>query len=156
MKNFWLTIILMIYSTCYAQLENLNPDPNGNPWINGAGPTITPEYLQTLEEIPEFQRQSFDSPSEFKNNYLTGFMPVVWGQIHGECGPAAGVYYCFSYEINRLRMLQADENDHYYPTHFTYNFLKRGSASSGTNLSSVWNILKDNGCPSVLSYECES
>lgn len=43
-KAFILTLfVIIVTANTHAQLINMNPDPNGNPWWAGGIPETTPE-----------------------------------------------------------------------------------------------------------------
>jgi tetratricopeptide (TPR) repeat protein len=81
-------------------------------------------------------------------------MRPIFIQKHGSCAQASGVAYVFTYEINWLRDLPATgENlENQYPTHFTYNFLNDGDPDHGSYIHQGWNIILENGCPSIQTY----
>ena len=60
--------------------------------------------------------------------------------------------YVFTYEINWKRNLPANIADNLYPTHFTYNFLNNGDPEGTSKVWEGWDIIKENGCPSVATY----
>jgi hypothetical protein len=43
MKTLLITVFLLTGIYIHAQVVNVNPDPNGNPWIAGDGLPMTPE-----------------------------------------------------------------------------------------------------------------
>lgn len=146
-------VIFTITST--AQVVNLNPDPNGNPWLTGGVPKMTPEYQQKIDSIPVMVRQSFIEPPSKVDNSENKFMRPIFQQKNGCCAQASGVGYVFTYEINCLRDSRADSSiyvENQYPTHFTYNFLNNGDGGNGSYVDVGWDIIKENGCPTVLTY----
>ncbi len=85
------------------------------------------------------------------------YMPPVFDQDStASCVQCAEVWYCFAYEINRLRNVKAgngvDTLTNLYHPFFTYNFLNGGDSSCGTNYGDGYNIIKRNGCPSLDDY----
>jgi hypothetical protein len=64
MKSLFLfiTVFVMSLNCNYGQLVNLNPDPNGAPWITGGVPVTTPEIQGQIDQIPCMVRQSFQNP----------------------------------------------------------------------------------------------
>jgi len=129
MKKISLFSILMCYVifSNTAQVVNLNPDPNGTPWLTGGVPKMTPEYQQKIDSTPIMVRQSFIEPPSKVDNSENKFMRPIFLQKHNCCAQASGVGYVFTYEINRLRDIQSVENANRYPVDFTYNFLNGGS-----------------------------
>jgi hypothetical protein len=135
-----------------AQIVNLNPDPNGTPWLTGGVPILTPEIQAIIDATSVMVRQSFLDPPEAIDNSQNDFMPPIFLQEHGCCAQASGVGYVFTYEMNWLRNLSGDVLENQYPTHFTYNFLNNGNPNHGSIVSEGWDIIMENGCPSVQTY----
>lgn len=94
-----------------AQLINVNPYPNGEPWLDGPIPTITPEMQMHIDAIPEMTLSvisaSRELPEAVDNSNEIFFRPI-FPQFGQSCGAASSVGYDFTYEINRLRNLPAD------------------------------------------------
>ncbi|PID27950.1 MAG: hypothetical protein CSB55_07145 [Candidatus Cloacimonadota bacterium] len=116
---------------------------------------VTAEELKEIRKIPEFNATKFrnprEIPSSIDNSQLKFFPPIIQ-QSGGSCAQAAGIYYHFGYEMNRLRDTDASattENE--YPSHFTWNFLNRGTGF-GSWYGSGWNIVKKIGCPDIETY----
>ena len=60
--NFFLLLVILLSSIkANAQLINCNPDPNGEPWIAGMLPEITPEIQSELNQIPILELNSKSS-----------------------------------------------------------------------------------------------
>lgn len=138
-----------------GQVVNLNPDANGTPWLTGGVPKMTPVYQQKINSIPMMVRKSFIEPPSRVDNSENKFMPPIFIQTHGCCAQASGVGYVFTYEISLLRDLPADSiiyKENQYPTHFTYNFLNGGNPLQGSTVENGWDIIKENGCPTVQIY----
>lgn len=137
-----------------AQIVNLNPDPDGDPWIAGDLPEITPEIQAKLDAIPEMTLSSISSTIELPtvvDNSQNIFMRPIFLQQDGCCGQASGVGYDFTYEINWARNLPSDILENQYPTHYTWNFLNKGNGSASWYYDG-WDIIKENGCPNVLTW----
>jgi len=154
MRNFYLFIaMLLIIGSAYADSFNANPDPDGEPWWVGG---VTPPSMEELNAVPEFQLP-FSAPmlkalpSSVDNSELKYFRPV-FRQRNGSCAQASGIGYAYTYEISVLRDLDATLTENQYPSHFTYNFLNRGSGSNGSWHTSGWNIAIENGIPNVDTY----
>ncbi len=158
MKKFFILLTLWLLTSLAikvsAQLINLNPDPNGEPWWAGGLPEITPEIQAELDAIPELiltpKSQQMTLPSVVDNSEKIWFRPI-FSQDGGSCGQASGVAYLFTYEINRVRNLPANEEWHtsnQYPTHYTWNYLNNGG-SGGSWYYWGWNIINNSGIPTV-------
>lgn len=151
-KTALFTILLLFIANSFGQVINVNPDPNGEPWIVGGWREPTP---QEIAKIPDLQitpvKSAKDLPSSLDNSTLEYFRPV-FNQTDGCCAQASGIAYNFTYEINRANQTAANTPDHQFPTHYTYNFLNGGSGSNGSFYTDGWNIIADNGCPTVADY----
>ncbi|MBS4013940.1 MAG: T9SS type A sorting domain-containing protein [Bacteroidetes bacterium] len=137
-----------------AQLINLNPDPNGEPWYAGGLPEITPERQAELDAIPLLtltaKSLSTALPAMGDNSKKIWFRPI-FGQDGGSCGQASGIGYLFTYEVNRVRDLPANNPNNQYPTHYTWNYLNFGG-NTGSWYNDGWDIVNNSGIPTVASY----
>lgn len=159
MKNFIKTSICCI-AVCLtfkanAQLINCNPDPNGEPWWAGGLPEVTSEIQAELDVIPPLEISSKSSatvlPPYVDNSKKIWFRPIFL-QKDGCCGQASGVGYTFTYEVNRIRDLNANVPQNQYPTHFTWNFLNKQDRWGGSWYYQGWDIIKQMGVPTVEDY----
>ena len=150
-----LAILTLTFQLCgNTKLINVNPDPNGEPWIAGGISPLTEKQREKLSKIKEFtipeQFKDRELPISIDNSTREYFRPV-FNQSGGSCGQASGVAYNFTYEINALRELPANEKENQYPTHYTWNMLN-GGEEYGSWYFDGWDIIKDNGCPNVISW----
>lgn len=155
MKHVLLLILVLFLSGLSAQLVNLNPDPNGEPWYAGGLRPLTAEDYAMLDRVPRLTMPpGYDSRhlrNRVNNAEFPWFRPV-FNQDNGSCSQASGVGYAFTYEIDRLRNLAANVPQNQYPTHFTYNFLNRGVGTSGSWYFDGWAIISALGCPNIADY----
>ncbi|MCD4651720.1 MAG: T9SS type A sorting domain-containing protein [Candidatus Cloacimonetes bacterium] len=155
MKFIILIAIIFSGTLLCAELANLNPDPNGDPWYVGKLRELTEEDNKWLASLPELTAQPLlrdrPIPDSLDNSQEEYFRPI-FSQTNGSCGQASGIGYTFTYEIDRVRQVSAADSINQYPTHFTYNFLNRGSGDNGSWYFDGWQIIKAAGCPDVLSY----
>ncbi len=120
-------------------------------------PEVTPEIQARLDAIPEMQLSAISSTTELPevvDNSQNIFMRPIFEQLSNECGQAAGVAYTYTYEINRIRNLPANNQiyeENWYPTHYTWNFFNNGQAS-GSWYFDGWDIIIENGCPDVYTW----
>ncbi|MDY0078058.1 MAG: hypothetical protein RBR87_12375 [Bacteroidales bacterium] len=140
-----------------AQVVNVNPDPNGEPFIGGDG-IITPPEIEATVPFMALRPESAaaELPTVVDNSQLI-YMPPVFNQRNsGSCVQVAELWYSFGYEVNRLRGVQAgngiDDLTNLYHPFYSYNFLNGGNGQSETFYKSGFMILKDNGCPSYEVY----
>ena len=118
-------------------------------------PPLTPleEYL--LRNIPVKERPAGYSARDLPavvDNSSEIFMRPVFNQDGYSCGQAAGIAYNFTYEINRVRNLPADQPQNQYPTHFSWNFMNGGNGWFGVSYLHSFQILKHYGMPNVADY----
>ena len=153
MKRFLLFAFLISFISLDAQnLINVNPDPNGEPWIVGGFRELTDKEIEDIPEwSPEISSYRITLPSRVDNTLHTYFRSIVL-QSGGSCSQASGISYIYTYEVNRLRNLPSIDSVNLYPSHFTYNFLNNGNDDNGSNYTDGWQILKDNGCPTLKEY----
>ncbi len=147
-------LIIILCQLLAAELINLNPDPNGDPWYAGGLRPLTHSdslYLQSLPKLRISADQArLERPSEIDNSQLPYFRPI-FSQDGGSCGQASGIGYNFTYEIDWARDLTADTPENQYPTHYTWNFLNGGSGG-GSWYWDGWNIIDAGGCPDIATY----
>ncbi|MCF6185209.1 MAG: T9SS type A sorting domain-containing protein [Bacteroidales bacterium] len=151
-KIILLSVFLFSISFSNAQIQNLNPDKNGEPWIVG-GLRIPSEA--EINKIPvvklSVKEKSKALPSSLDNSSKVYFRPV-FSQTDGCCAQASGIAYNYTYEINRERGTSANVSINQFPTHYTYNFLNGGDGSNGSWYTDGWDIIRADGCPTVSAY----
>ncbi len=153
-KRFLLLFSIILNCTLNAELININPDPNGEPWLVGGSPELTQEYQTRLDSIPEMiltvQSANCDLRTSVDNSTEVYFRNI-FNQISGECSQAAGIGYVFTYEINLLRDVQAVYVNKYSPI-YTYNYLTLGATNAHSSYFDGWDIVKDSGCASYVEW----
>ena len=137
-----------------AQIVNLNPDPNGDPWIAGGVKQFSSSEIAEMDAIPVLQL-SVESANrtlpEAVDNSTLQYWPGIKLQEGASCAQFAGIYYTFTYEINRLRGLPSNSAERRYHYKYTYNFLN-GGINTGTNTINGWDIVMENGCPTYEAF----
>jgi hypothetical protein len=158
MKTIFSLVFMLMGVFVFAQVVNVNPDPYGDPWIAGDALPMLPEVeanLHIMQLTPQSAAKTL--PAVVKNNELIYMPPVFDQEGTASCVQAAEVWYCFAYEINRLRDVKAGNNidtlTNLYHPFFTYNFLNKGYDTVGTAYGSGFDIVKRNGCPSLDDYD---
>lgn len=112
------------------------------------------------EEVLRIRRSSVWTPSTpdpvqlpaSVDNSTLKFLPEVFNQQGGSCAQSSGIRYLFTYEMNRLRDLDArasDENTYSY--FFTWNFLNEGIDQGGFAEQGL-NIAKQQGAMSLADF----
>jgi hypothetical protein len=155
MKTFFsLLIALFLVQISFAQNQNINPDPNGEPWIVGGLRELTPDDYQMLARVPEWKPENpvhtENLPLQVDNTVNEWFRPI-FSQSGGSCGQASGVGYNFTYEIDYERQVPANIPQNQYPTHYTWNFLN-GGVGNGSWYFDGWMIIRESGCPTIYDY----
>ncbi len=153
--SIFVYVFFLVFIAIKAQVVNINPDPNGTPWITGGVPRVTPEIENVIQQIPNMNLLSTITPPSYIDNSANIYMRTIFEQSRGSCAQASGIGYVFTYEINWLRNLPADTSlyeENWYPTHFTYNYLNKGLGSEGSYIWDGWEIVKEMGCPNVPTY----
>ena len=108
-KQFFLFLfVCCIISIGNAQVYNLNPDPNGEPWWSGGVPHTDSLIRLHINEIPFLEQKSFIDPPAVIDNSKKIFMRPIFTQEHYSCAQASGVGYIFTYEINWLNNTPAN------------------------------------------------
>lgn len=149
-------ITLQILLACFLiqaqKLVNINPDPNGEPWLVGGFRELTPEEIS---KIPELVLPSMAGPVALPyrvSNATSPYFRSIIMQQGGSCGQASGIAYAYTYEVNFMRGIPSKDSANLYPSHFTYNFLNSGDDTKGSNYTDGWQIIKECGVPSILDY----
>ena len=167
MKNsntFFSLILIAVVITnnvTIAQVINVNPDPDGEPWIAGDALATPPEIEATIPFMTlSSASAATDLPASVDNSELIYMLPVFDQGASYSCVQVAETWYTFGYEINRLRNAYPGEivgDTNYWQNQFhpfyTYNFCNQGSGQNETSCKSGFNIIKGNGCPSYDVYE---
>lgn len=137
-------------------LYNVNPDPDGEPWISGGGRALTEEEEKCIPELvlPERykDREKYQLPEKVDNS-RTKFFPPIFTQKGASCCQASGVSYAFNYEICRLRDVDGTLPENIYPYGFAYNFLNKGSASTYSMYTDGWYMAEELGLPNLVDYD---
>ncbi|MBN2788660.1 MAG: hypothetical protein JXR69_00560 [Candidatus Delongbacteria bacterium] len=154
--SMFLTIILMSVFL-NAEMVNLNPDPNGEPWYAGGWKQPTPEEQKKIDALPKLTLPEFYKNRKEKlvteiDNTNEPYFPPIFNQVGGSCAQASGIAYNFTYEMNFMRGTSANITDNQFPSHFTYNFVNDGSGANGSTYFQGWDIAKNGGIPDVTTY----
>jgi hypothetical protein len=103
-------------------------------------PTYPVPDLYYSENAPEL-------PEMVLNHKLPYFPQKFYDQGHvPSCGQASAIYYCLTYEYNRLKNTTADSSSTFAPL-YTYFFLDYGDNWYGASSFDSWNIVKNQGNP---------
>ncbi|MBP7075601.1 MAG: T9SS type A sorting domain-containing protein [Bacteroidales bacterium] len=128
-----LFLILLICGNSFSQTTD------GQPHIE---PYPVPEIYYTLN-APEL-------PEKVLNYKLPYFPQQFYNQANvPSCGQASAIYYCMTYEFNRIKNQAADPSNT-FSTLYTYFFLNYGNNYFGASSFDSWDIVMSQGHP-VLS-----
>ena len=151
-RNFLILVFAFFTLLSNAQVTNINPNKNAEPWLVGGLRIPSSEEINQIQNVKyQYSDKSRSLPSSLDNSTKSYFRPI-FNQTDGCCAQASGIAYNFTYEINRNRNTSAGNTSNQFPTHYTYNFLNRGSGSNGSWFWDGWEIIKANGCPTVATY----
>ncbi|MBL7138314.1 MAG: hypothetical protein ISS17_06040 [Bacteroidales bacterium] len=118
--------------------------------------TIPDQFILSnvpLLELPEAYKGANAPllPTSIDNSTQPYFRPITT-QSGFECGQSAGIAFNFTYEIDRLREVPANNPNNQYPTHFTWNFLNGGYNYTGASFFDSWEIVRVCGNMNVTEY----
>ncbi len=151
MRKISFLLALSLLFTARAQVVNINPDKNADPWYVGGLRIPSEEEMRAIpvfEPPAGYERSPEDLPEYWDNSTNDYFRPV-FTQSDGSCSQSSGVAYTFTYEINRLNGTDAAYTANQFPSHYTYNFLNDGSGENGSFYTDGWSIIMKGGCPTV-------
>lgn len=146
-----ITVLLFII-TAFSQSINMNPDPNGEPWIAGGVPELTEEVREKMRAMPRLDLSKRDVIlPDIVDNTQFKYFPPIFNQIGNCCAQASAIGIQFSYEINSLRDTDAQPDQNRFPSHFTWNFLNDGKDKGSWSFQG-FDIVKDHGCITVADW----
>lgn len=135
-------------------LMNMNPDPDGEPWIAGGLNPLTEQEKVEFSNLPKFK-----TPEHLKgrmlpptcDNSTAPQFRKIFNQIGGSCGQASGMGYHFTYERNLVLGTLPTTKNNVCAYGFAWNFVNGGSGS-GSWPSAGYNIAKEMGCGHVADF----
>jgi len=148
-----------IIGTLFLILTGISTLAQDLPYQKGLEPvSLTPDELFVLSNIPELQVPELYKgmsapllPTFIDNSTQPYFRPITW-QSGYECGQSAGIAFNFTYEIDRVRAVAANQNSTQYPTHFSWDFLNNANNYQGASFFDSWEIVKACGNMNVAEY----
>jgi hypothetical protein len=128
-----------------AQISEKNQVPN----------ELTTKEQQLLLSLPPLEL-----PLSYKNksipymvdNSALPYFRDMFSQAGMSCGQASSTGICFTYEMNCSRDLEANVNEHLYPTHFVYDWVNGDWGSSGASYYHTLEVLRTVGTPNQAEY----
>ncbi len=157
MKNKILLLLYFLLIGIYAQAQQLQSEQERIIYNKTLGSMSKSDslYLSGLPQlpIPEY----YNGPNAplipyFLDNSTQECFRPPYQQAGYSCGQAALVGYNYTYEVNRIRGLNAGYPENQYPTHFVYNFWNGGNTYGGVSYFTTMEVLKYVGTPTVLEY----
>ena len=161
LKKLFCTILVLGCITIpfglFGQDQGVCYEIAGDATVNSDFETSLPEIVWTREALED------ELPSAVDNSTLPeGYMPPIFNQggLYS-CVHCAEIAYVFTYELNRFRDVVAgskwkngteQEMQNLYHPLFTYNFVNGGNGNTGTSYGSAFNIVKEEGCPSLVDF----
>jgi hypothetical protein len=151
------TTLLLSVIFCFSFMARLSAQDL--PYQKGLEPvSLTSDELFVLSNVPELQLpESYKGadapllPVSVDNSLQPYFRPITW-QSGYECGQSAGISFNFTYEIDRLRQIPANQNSTQYPSHFTWDFLNNANNYQGASFFDSWEIVRACGNMNVAEY----
>ncbi len=134
-----------------SKLTNINPDPNGEPWIAGGLEYPSEQMLNALPEADFGDSVMAGALPEFVDNTTFKQFRPIFNQYGGSCAQATAIGYIYTYEINVMRNADSSIQDNQYPSGYTWNAVN-GGENNGSWMSSGWDVIKNNGIPNVTTY----
>lgn len=135
-------------------LTNINPDPNGEPWIVGGVKPMTEAERKVAESFPKVELTAKTRNRALPREVLlmeNDEFPPVFNQKGGSCAQASGVAYLYSYQMNVLEEKTGTTNNT-KAYGFTHNYLNGGDNSNGSWYWDGWRILQKVGAPTATIF----
>ncbi|MEI6682366.1 MAG: FlgD immunoglobulin-like domain containing protein [Bacteroidota bacterium] len=150
---------VLVLLTALALFPGMRSISQDLPFQKGLEPaSLTPDELFVLSRVPKLKLpESYKGskaplmPSQVDNSTQPFFRPIT-AQSGYECGQSAGISFNFTYEIDRLRGLAANQTTTQYPSHFTWDFLNNANNYQGASFFDSWEIVRACGNMNISDY----
>lgn len=157
MKKISIILGILLTQLIFAELINMNPDPNGEPWWAGGWKNPTADEQVQIDALPKLTlpkvyKDRKEKLIYAKDNSANQYFRAIFNQVGGSCAQASGIAYNMTYEMNFVRGTAASVLANQFPSHFTYNYLNDGSGANGSTYFQGWDIAKNCGIPDVATY----
>jgi len=93
-----------------------------------------------------------DLPAFLDNSKTSYFRGIFSQENLASCQQSSSIGYSFTYEIDRVRKLNASVPENQYGPFFTYNFQHLGNGHLGVSYYNSFNILRKCGNPNIADY----
>lgn len=152
-RSFLILLVCIVFiNTAKSQLININPDPNGEPWLIYEWTGISDEEQAFIDSIPllELNTKSEEKllPSSVDNSQLI-YMRDIFSQVGASGFSANLASYIYTYEVNRIRNTNANILENQYSYNFIYNPFPYSNYLN-------WEVLRQFGCPNVPTWDPEN
>ncbi|MDE6677673.1 MAG: C1 family peptidase, partial [Ruminococcus sp.] len=128
--------------------------------VSATSSDIEPVYVATdgiWQSAAESDAELINAPmarSELPtsvDNSATAYFPTIGNQGSiGSCAGWATTYYQYTYEVNKFRNIETNDDNVYSPS-WTYNYIN-GGANRGTYLNDAYDILTNHGAMKLCDY----
>jgi len=128
-----------------VNIRNINPNPNGEPWLVGGYSETEDKPMMSQAEIDAILNKI--NTRDFRDNAdhsFSEYMRPVFNQAGGSCGSASRISYMFAYEINNYRNVSGSLPENIYPSHFTWLLTGQNSGKA--------EMARANGIPNSIDY----
>lgn len=154
--KYLFTFLFLLSTTIYSQSFNVNPDPDGDPWIAGGVPPLSEEGERRITAMKRMNLshavRSRQLPTSVDNSTNKYFRPI-FNQIGNSCAQASGIGYIFTYEIGRVKDLDVKNNEaNWFPSHYTWHHINEGK-NYGSWPYQGWDIVEKTGCPTYSDFD---
>ena len=129
------------------------------PYQQGLVPAaLTQDEQFVLSRVPELKLpESYKGPNApllpyWIDNSTQPFFRPITSQSGYECGQSAGISFNFTYEVDRLRGVAANQTTTQYVSHFTWDFLNNADNYTGASFFDSWEIVKACGNMNIADY----
>ena len=103
--------------------------------------------------VPEkYKMKSGENLPVRVNNAELKYFPPIMNQYGWSCNQSSSIGYVMTYEMNRLRDLDASEFENQYPPLYVFNFLNNARTTTGVSYFDSWEIVKAGGNPTLVDY----
>lgn len=152
MKRATLSLICGMTLGVTAEMINVNPDLSGEPWLAGGVPPMTKVDEQKVAQMTRYRSKvrSRALPVAVDNSKNKYHRPI-FNQEGNSCAQASGIGYIFTYEMSRVRDLDASDEANWYPSHFTWHYVN-GGKNWGSWPFWGWDIVEKTGVPSYKDF----
>ena len=129
------------------------------PYQQGLVPAaLTQDEQFVLSRVPELKLpDAYKGPNApllpyWIDNSTQPFFRPITSQSGYECGQSAGISFNFTYEVDRLRGVAANQTTTQYVSHFTWDFLNNADNYTGASFFDSWEIVKACGNMNIADY----